>query len=125
MIGPSLPFVSRLAQQWPSAAAVFAGLSLGIQQQVVRRAVETALSEASSTPPVDESKASLEAEVERLDDEAGELQDTAGYEAAFRRARAINALLVARYENDPADALYEAFHALGAEDRLDEFLPTA
>ena len=33
----------------------------------------------------------------------------------------MNALLVAKYNADPADALYEALHALGGDDGLDRF----
>jgi len=68
------------------------------------------------TPQGDED--AVEAEVERLDTVAWDLQgdeaaEPGAYELAFRSARATNAYALARFGGSPADAVYEALHALG------------
>jgi hypothetical protein len=66
-------------------------------------------------------------EVERLDELAWNVQDdptaqAGDYEAAFQRARALNSYLLAHYERQPGDALYEALHALGGDGNAEEFV---
>lgn len=102
--------VSRLESMNPGAATALAALSTDERTRLAFAAAEMVLSETRQSPDRDE--ASLAALVDALDTVAWDLQEQEGpgYEAAFARARAVNALLFA-VRGDPEDAIYEALHA--------------
>jgi len=69
-------------------------------------------------PNPDEDEDGMVSAVERLDLAAWDIQDRESaapgeYDLAFRRARAMNSLLLARFGDDPVESIYEALHALG------------
>jgi hypothetical protein len=109
--------VSRLAQQWPDASHLIATLPIEQQARLARNAASAGLAAVQLTDPGD--REALTLEVQRLDEIAWELQQLSEfqkgsgdqYDEAFRRARAMNATLFARY-GDPEEAIYEALHAL-------------
>jgi hypothetical protein len=110
--------VDRLEHQWPDAARALDSLGVAQQKQVAVRAAAIAL-EAVGRPAPDGDEQAVTAEVERLDLVAWDIQDNEAaapdaYAAAFRRARAVNAYVLARFGGRPADAIFEALHALGA-----------
>ena len=107
-----------LERQWPDAARALNSLGVAQQRLVALRAAAIAL-EAVGQPAPNGDEQAVSAEVGRLDVIAWDIQDDEGaapdaYEAAFRRARAVNAYALARSGGRPADAIYEALHALGA-----------
>jgi hypothetical protein len=113
---------SPLAAQFPRVAAELARFSGADLTELTRRVVEEALT-ATGVQVTDRSSLAVERLVWSLDDEAWRLQEetqagkTSGvvYDRAFRRARAANGLLDAmedRYDS----AVYEACHALGADE---------
>ncbi len=111
--------MTRLAQQWPECAERLAALDIDRQRQIAIRAALAGL-DALGYPIPEGDELTVEAEVERLDGLAWEIQEDwaaqpEDYELAFRRARAVNAYFLAKYRGSAADALYEALHALGAQ----------
>jgi len=110
--------VDRLEHQWPDVARALDSLGVAQQKQVAVRAAALALEAVGQTAP-DGDEQAVTAEVERLDLVAWDIQDNEAaapdaYAAAFRRARAVNAYVLARFGGRPADAIFEALHALGA-----------
>ena len=114
-----------LRREHPSRAAFLDSSSAAEAAEAVERAVNLALTETGLDNLARDPEA-VRRIVEDLDNQAWELQDEvdrgarplADYEAAFRRARAANALLDA-LEDRPDAALYEALHGLaGDEARL-------
>lgn len=107
-----------LEHQWPDAARALDALDVAKQRLVALRAAAIALVAVGQPTPDGDDQAVI-AEVERLDVIAWDIQDDDAaapdaYDAAFRRARAVNAYALARFGGRPADAIYEALHALGA-----------
>ena len=110
--------MTRLEQQWPELARELAAFDSDQQRQIATRAARACLDAVGSQAP-DGDENAVKAEVERLDMIAWDIQGdeaaTPGdYELAFRRARAVDAYALARFGGTPADAVYEALHALGA-----------
>jgi hypothetical protein len=95
----------------PSAVALSplpADRQTAVALQVAEAAVARAEVDLEQRDP-----ASLAAQVQALDEVAWGLQETgSGYESAFARARAANAVLFA-VQAEPADAVYEAVAAVG------------
>lgn len=92
-------------------------LSAAQQEEVAVRAAAIAVEAADLPAPGDEH--AVAAEVERLDVIAWDIQDgeaaaSDAYDTAFRRARGVDAFALARFGRSPADAFFEALHALGA-----------
>lgn len=89
------------------------------RQRCVARAASLAALEAVTMAVPPGSLEELEAEVQLLDEVAWDLQgddraEPGAYEGAFRRARAVAAFGAAHFGDDPAQAVFEALHALGA-----------
>ena len=112
--------MDRLAQRWPTFAARLAALPDHEQRSAAQRAAAAALVATGQLTQRLDDRPLLEAEVERLDDVAWQVQEQVddgqasdeAYEEAFGRARAVNAALVAHHGGAPGEALYEALHAL-------------
>ncbi len=110
--------MTRLAGQWPDVARDLAALPADRRRSVARAAALAALDAVAVAVPGGDAE-DLANEVQRLDEVAWDLQDDDGaaagaHEVAFRRARALAALHAAQFGGDPAEALYESLHALGA-----------
>lgn len=108
----------RLQRQWPDVATALESLVAAQQQEVAVRAAAIALEAVDQLAPGGDEQA-VTAEVERLDVIAWDVQDdeaasTNAYDTAFRGARAVSAFALARFGGRPADAIFEALHALGA-----------
>ena len=110
--------VSRLKVQWPEVADALGELSGDRQRELAMRAAAAALEATGQRTPEGDERA-VSAEVQRLDELAWDTQEDDSappdtYPQAFRRARAVNSFALAHFGGDPADAIYEALHALDA-----------
>lgn len=111
-------WVTRLEQQWPEFAELLTTLEGDRQNQIAMRGALVSLDSVGSPAPEGDEPA-VRAEVDRLDVLAWDIQGDAAakagdYELAFRKARAMNAYLLAAFQANAAEALYEVLHALGA-----------
>lgn len=110
--------VTRLEQQWPEFTEQFTALDGDRQLQIAMRGALASLDSVGSPVPEGDEPA-VRAEVDRLDALSWDIQDDASarsgdYELAFRKARAMNAFLLAAFQGNATEALYETLHALGA-----------
>lgn len=110
--------MNRLEHGWPEIAKAFAALSSDRQREIAIRAATIALETVDQLTP-DGDEEAVRSEIERLDAIAWDAQDDdtaapGAYNIAFRRARAVNAYALARFGGGPAEAVYEALHALNA-----------
>ena len=114
-----------LTHQYPDLANLFSALD-GVRQHEVALAIAEVAVRTSGTFLPNHDPAALAERVEVLDEVAWDLQDEAPdrYVGAFKQARAANAVLWC-VRGEPAEAIYEAIHALDDDDLVMRLLAEA
>lgn len=101
--------VDRLAQQYPEIHAKLLAMAPVERHRCAKAIAEHVLATTGQAhPPKD--RADAEAAVQLLDEQAWEAEgaNPETYASLFSRARAMNAWLLARFDDRPTEAVYEA-----------------